>query len=228
MTTAPEETTTRPEETTTAPVETTTVPVETTTVPVETTTVPVETTTVPVETTTVPDETTTVPVENTTVPDETTTVPDETTTAPDDSSENNNQLNVKEDSDITVYEEDKIVEISPESTCEDVLNELENNNVVILDKDGNELADDAFVGTGCKVQLIDEDGNVVSEYEVVALNDVDGNGKITAADARLALRAAAKIDIIDGVYVIAADANSDNKVTAADARIILRKAAGLK
>ena len=60
------------------------------------------------------------------------------------------------------------------------------------------------------------------------LGDVDGDGYTTSADARLALRASAKIDTIDGIYAIAADSNNDSKITAMDARTILRKAAGLE
>lgn len=57
--------------------------------------------------------------------------------------------------------------------------------------------------------------------------DVNRDGKVTAADARLALRCSAKLEKLDVVRFIAADVNNDNKVTAADARKILRKAAGL-
>ncbi len=55
--------------------------------------------------------------------------------------------------------------------------------------------------------------------------DVDGNGKVTASDARLILRAAAKMDILDVDKVAIADINGDNKITAADARKVLRMAA---
>lgn len=54
------------------------------------------------------------------------------------------------------------------------------------------------------------------------LGDVDGNGKITAMDARTVLRAAAKIETLPEKYVVAADVNFDGKVTAMDARMILR------
>ena len=57
--------------------------------------------------------------------------------------------------------------------------------------------------------------------------DINGDGKITAADARSALRAAAGLSELDETERYAADYNSDNKVTAADARLILRKAANL-
>ena len=139
-----------------------------------------------------------------------------------------NRLVVNTDSDITVYDKYKYVSVPLNSTCESVEEQITNENFIILGKDGNELADNVLVGTGCKVQIKDIDGNVVNEYEVVISADIDGNGKITAADARLALRAAAKIDTIDGVYSFAADVNGDEKLTAMDARTILRKAAGLE
>lgn len=57
--------------------------------------------------------------------------------------------------------------------------------------------------------------------------DVNLDGKITAADARLCLRAAARLDELSGTPRYAADYNNDNQIKAADARLILRKAAKL-
>ncbi|MCD7774674.1 MAG: hypothetical protein LUH40_03700 [Clostridiales bacterium] len=57
---------------------------------------------------------------------------------------------------------------------------------------------------------------------------MDGNGRITASDARITLRTAAQIDILVGVYIIAADYDSDSAVKPADARMILRVAAKLE
>ena len=54
------------------------------------------------------------------------------------------------------------------------------------------------------------------------------DSKVTAADARLALRAAAKIDTLQGDAFLAADVDFDEKIAAADARKILRVAAGLE
>ena len=59
------------------------------------------------------------------------------------------------------------------------------------------------------------------------IGDVTGDGKVLAADARLALRAAARLEILDEPSFYAADVDFDDKVTAADARKILRVAAGL-
>ena len=58
--------------------------------------------------------------------------------------------------------------------------------------------------------------------------DVDGNGKITASDARIILRASAKLDSISAEQEAIADVNGDSKITAADARKVLRMSARLE
>ncbi len=62
----------------------------------------------------------------------------------------------------------------------------------------------------------------------VQAGDVNVDGRITAADARQALRASAGLDKLDDISFIAADMNGDGKVTASDARKILRISAGLE
>ena len=59
------------------------------------------------------------------------------------------------------------------------------------------------------------------------IGDVNNDGKITAADARLALRISAKIDTPTEYQAKAADWDGNGKITAMDARSILRKAAKL-
>lgn len=58
--------------------------------------------------------------------------------------------------------------------------------------------------------------------------DIDYDGKVTSADARLALRTAVGLINLSGKPFDAADADSDGKVTAADARLILRAAVELE
>ena len=58
--------------------------------------------------------------------------------------------------------------------------------------------------------------------------DVDYDAKVTAADARLALRAAVDLIALKGRPREAADADRDGKITAADARLILRAAVDLE
>lgn len=62
--------------------------------------------------------------------------------------------------------------------------------------------------------------------ETVIAGDVDGDGKVTAADARLALRASVGSEKLTEQQKAAADVDGDGKVTAADSREILRMATG--
>ena len=61
--------------------------------------------------------------------------------------------------------------------------------------------------------------------------DVDGDGSVTSADARLALRTSVGLekDITKGkAAYLAADADGDGEVTSGDARLILRASVGLE
>lgn len=60
------------------------------------------------------------------------------------------------------------------------------------------------------------------------LGDVDGDGKILAKDARLALRCSASLENLDAAAQKAADVDEDGKVLAKDARQILRFSAQLQ
>lgn len=57
--------------------------------------------------------------------------------------------------------------------------------------------------------------------------DVNGDGKVNAADARLVLRASAQLIILDNAATAVADVNGDGKITSKDARSVLRYSAGL-
>ena len=97
--------------------------------------------------------------------------------------------------------------------------------VTVKDKNGNELADDATPGTGSTVTIAV--GDTVVTKTIVVTGDVDGDGQVNASDARLALRAAAKLDELGGAFASAADPDSSDTVNATDARMILRAAAKL-
>ena len=58
--------------------------------------------------------------------------------------------------------------------------------------------------------------------------DVDGDGNVTSADARLALRASVNLEQLTRAQKLAADVDLDGKITAADARLILRASVGLE
>ena len=58
--------------------------------------------------------------------------------------------------------------------------------------------------------------------------DVNADGQVLANDARLALRASAKLEVLTDVQILAADVNEDGQVLANDARQILRYSAQLQ
>ena len=64
--------------------------------------------------------------------------------------------------------------------------------------------------------------------EEYVLGDVTMDGKINSSDARLALRAAAKVETLTELQQKLADVDADGKVKAGDARTILRIAAKLE
>lgn len=57
--------------------------------------------------------------------------------------------------------------------------------------------------------------------------DVDGDGKVSAADARLLLRNSCSLLRFTEEQKIAGDVDGDGRITSGDARIVLRRAAGL-
>ncbi len=67
----------------------------------------------------------------------------------------------------------------------------------------------------------------VNDITTTMMGDVDGNRKINAMDARMALRIAAKLDSAEGINILNIDADGDGKISASDARMILRVSAQL-
>ncbi len=97
---------------------------------------------------------------------------------------------------------------------------------VIRTDDGRDVSEKDLIGTG--LILILADG---TKKEIVVFGDVDGNGKLTAADARLTLRASVQLENYEegSCYYQASNIDKVNpKITAADARLILRASVELE
>lgn len=73
-------------------------------------------------------------------------------------------------------------------------------------------------------KCLEEIENTCNAYTV---GDVDGDGKVTAADARLTLRASVGNENLTDEQKTAADTDGDGKITAGDSREILRMSTGL-
>ncbi len=125
------------------------------------------------------------------------------------------------------YEKMVISNVIRKMYISDFFAKFKNSNVYVVYNNKNEFAnEDEFIGTGFRLNHETPDG-IVTNYYVSVTGDIDSDGMITASDARLALRASAKIENLSGAYFVAADVNGDEKLTAADARRILLVAAGL-
>lgn len=61
----------------------------------------------------------------------------------------------------------------------------------------------------------------------IKMGDVNLDGKISASDARTALRCSAKLESAENISMLSIDTDGDNRISAADARTILRVSAKL-
>lgn len=115
--------------------------------------------------------------------------------------------------------------VADETTVQELCGSHE--NIEVHNSEGALTDDDISLATGMKIVLKNED-TAVCVMEIVIPGDVDGNGDISASDARLALRNAVKLEELDGVYRQAALVSGSQKVTASEARLILRAAVQLE
>lgn len=129
---------------------------------------------------------------------------------------------------IVIQPKNDTISISSVKNNADFKQAVNNSKYVLADDHGKELAANAVVGTGCIVKIYNSDSIITDMKQLVVKYDVNGDGYITADDARLALRASAQLENVSGVYAIAANVNGDNQITAEDARLILRRSAGLE
>lgn len=92
----------------------------------------------------------------------------------------------------------------------------------ITDQEGI-MSDDKFLCSGNTVCFPDN-----STYTCVLSGDVNGDGNITAADARLTLRNSVGLEIFNIWQTEASDVDFSKKTTSSDARLILRASVGLE
>jgi hypothetical protein len=80
-----------------------------------------------------------------------------------------------------VIENGILKNVIADTTVQSLLCQFDNIELEILDKNGDEIAEDAPVGTGATINLYS--GNVlVDSVTVMILGDVDGNGSVNATD----------------------------------------------
>lgn len=109
-------------------------------------------------------------------------------------------------------------------TVQDIYDKVKADNFRIKNQNGTELGSADKIPNGSFIEII-YDGYIAYTKTLCVSFDVDCDGEITAADARLALRNSAQLEFLDSIAYSAADVDGKSWITAADARLILRKAA---
>lgn len=80
------------------------------------------------------------------------------------------------------------------------------SDYTIKDKNGNELNEDDYVGTGCKIITS------LGEYTIIVKGDLNGNGTIELNDLAQAQKIKLKIIAADSIKVLAADLNKNGQI----------------
>lgn len=118
---------------------------------------------------------------------------------------------------------------------------IKNPNCVFVDEYENFIKEKYLVPIDLNTVICGYEGSTAEAYAdkngqefrslgnaPTKLGDVNLDGEVTAADARLALRAAVGLETLTDAQKTPADVDHDFDITAADARLILRAAVGLE
>ncbi len=122
------------------------------------------------------------------------------------------------DTDVIVDKNKKTASIQPKETSGITAAEFKSHFVSNITMN---CADDKLIVTGDKFTFAGV------TYTIIVKGDVNSDGRVTAADARMILRIAAKLENPDDITKSAADINSDGSVTTSEARDVLRFSAKL-
>lgn len=118
----------------------------------------------------------------------------------------------------TVTDAYTITKVEPDTTVTDFIKNLAvtNGTAVVTNAAGEQKS--GIVGTGDIVRLYS--GSILcASYPVIIYGDVNGDGKVSSLDLRIAQKHILEIDKIDGYYLTAADSSKDGKLTSLDLRV---------
>ena len=101
-------------------------------------------------------------------------------------------------------------------------------NLKIFDKEGNEIALNAYIQSGFKICAVDSEGNILETLTIIVAGDIDGDGEAaTPLDAMILARYLAEWDGYAGMIdENASDLDGDGVITLRDAVILVRFIAG--
>lgn len=88
---------------------------------------------------------------------------------------------------------------------------ITNYNVEIYNSKNQLLQDEDLVGTGSKIKILDNAGNLLMEYQVILYGDVNGDGKINSVDLLVLQRHILEIEKLSGVFLKSGNIRKDGK-----------------
>ena len=97
--------------------------------------------------------------------------------------------------------------------------------VTLYDAKGNVLANNAVIGTGAVIAIVDG-GNVVREYTAIVRGDLNGDGTANSMDARVIVLSTTGSMTLTTVQRAAADYDGSGTVSTGDVRLILTNLIG--
>ncbi len=110
-------------------------------------------------------------------------------------------------------------------TVASIKNHFVNDSIVVVDINGETLADEDSVGTGSVVMLMDGE-TVIDSITIVITGDYDGNGSINNRDAAKITRYLVDKEEANLYQMVAIDVNGDGYVNNRDASMISRYLVG--
>ncbi len=124
--------------------------------------------------------------------------------------------------------------VQPGTIVNTVLEQFEYSSHLIVSTESQEqLSGEQMIGTGSFIVLVKyseetQQNEPVDLVCVIVKGDANGDGLITAADARIVLQVSAKIRTISAPFVLATDFDSNGVLSAGEARKILRVSSKLE
>ena len=115
-----------------------------------------------------------------------------------------------------INENDKIInKVSAETTLEKLKNNCSTNGKIsVLNKNGKEISDSDFVGTGYKLKVLKDEESI--NLDIVVLGDISGDGKITATDLSDTNKACLGQIKLENIEFIACDLDENKKISVTD------------
>lgn len=115
---------------------------------------------------------------------------------------------------------------SEHNTVAEIKAQINAERLRFVSRNDKELADAEKVGTGSKIQLLDEQSSVIDEVYVIITGDYNGDGKINGMDISGLSRCLLEKETADNLQMSALDVNGDGYVNNRDAAMLGRYLVG--